>query len=279
MKIAKLIVTFFLVLFLAGPAWGGGRAEVDAVGADAYNFFVANSIMYFGSIHVSDWNHCGGSSEYFWTDATGYVDSPCYTPPLCHEWFLNNNHDDMDKMSYFTPPWTEAVYSWTIQLQMQPQSDIDVNLQDCVTCANNCSTTGPWAYWMGAAEQTGRYVAFGPDFGRMFIPGANPSVTVASSDGNIMDARMLPGLGVVAMNQQLYTSKAHWDEGIVLVLPQTGNTNSSGQTETTLKAGDHITVTIEIPSSNMANMYYDANDVILKYIGILGTQINANCAS
>jgi len=85
-----------------------------------------------------------------------------------------------------------------------------------------------------------------------------------------MDARTLPGLTPVAMDQQLYTSKALWAEGIVLVMPETGVQNQSGQSMYALKQGDVIQVQIAIPPQP-TDIRYGADNVILKYIGIVGT--------
>jgi co-chaperonin GroES (HSP10) len=73
------------------------------------------------------------------------------------------------------------------------------------------------------------------------------------------------------MDQQLYTSKALWSEGLVMALPQTGNTNASGQAEYNLKQGDKIYVKVEIPGNNTVDLFYGQDNVILKYIGIIGT--------
>jgi len=87
---------------------------------------------------------------------------------------------------------------------MKPESDLNVNLYDCVLKHNEFS---PWV----AAEQTGRYRG---DWSRLFfIPTANPSITVKTYPGEyatpgftssfIMDARALPGLDLVALDDVL----------------------------------------------------------------------------
>jgi hypothetical protein len=99
----------------------------------------------------------------------------------------------------------------------------------------------------------------------VFVPTANPIMSVRAIPGPFatpgfaapitLDARTLPGLTLVAMDEQLYTSKAHWEEGIVLALPKTGETNTSGQTEYNLKQGDVIEVTVAIPSNNTVDLF------------------------
>ena len=91
----------------------------------------------------------------------------------------------------------------------------------------------------------------------------------------VLDARTLPGLVTVALDGVSYTSKAHWPEGIVMALPKTGKTNSSGQNEYNLKQGDIIHVTVEIPpDTNTVDVWYGEDSVLLKYIGIIGTDIS-----
>ena len=160
---------------------------------------------------------------------------------------------------------------------MKPESDINLNIYDCVLKHNEQNI------WM-EAEQTGRYRA---DWGQLFfVPSANPSVTATASPGQyatpgftspiIMDARTLPGLNIVALDDMLYTSKALWEEGIVMVLPETGTQNTTGQTVYNLKQGDSIHVTIQIPFNNTADIRYGQDSVILKYIGIYGTWYYGN---
>jgi hypothetical protein len=171
-----------------------------------------------------------------------------------------------------TDAWNQGVYKWRIVLQMKPESDINVNIYDCVLKHNS------FDIWEGA-DQTGRYRA--PWGELVFVPTANPTMTVKAIPGPLatpgftspltLDARTLPGLTLVAMEDQLYTSKAHWEEGIVLALPKTGETNTSGQTEYNLKQGDVIEVTVEIPYNNTVDLFYGADNVLLKYIGVIGT--------
>ena len=86
----------------------------------------------------------------------------------------------------------------------------------------------------------------------------------------ILDARTLPGLTRVPLDNVSYTSKAHWPEGIVVALPKTGNTNASGQPEFNLKQGDVIYVEVQSITGS-ADIWYGPESVILKYIGIVNT--------
>jgi len=74
----------------------------------------------------------------------------------------------------------------------------------------------------------------------------------------------------------LYTSKGIWSEGIVVVLPETGKTSTSGQTMYNLKQGDRICVKVTIPYNNSCDVRYGQDSVIVKYIGIIGTWYYGN---
>ena len=90
-------------------------------------------------------------------------------------------------------------------------------------------------------------------------------------EGFIMDARNLPGLELICLEDALYTSKAFWEEGIVLALPRTGKTTICGESAYNLKQGDAIEVTVSVPGGNTADIRYGNDNVVLKYVGIQGT--------
>jgi hypothetical protein len=283
MKAKKILLALFLSLFLASSAWAGNIPEFDAVGCDAINFFARTNLPYmvvtwqndgyYGGIEWKSVFPKGTYSNYeeFWTQAGQLFPDPCWG-------FDGRSVNDLNSiacqglMSAMTDAWNQGVYKWRIVLQMKPESDINVNIYDCVLKHNS------FDIWEGA-DQTGRYRA--PWGELVFVPTANPTMTVKAIPGPLatpgftspltLDARTLPGLTLVAMEDQLYTSKAHWEEGIVLALPKTGETNTSGQTEYNLKQGDVIEVTVEIPYNNTVDLFYGADNVLLKYIGVIGT--------
>ncbi|UCD77691.1 MAG: hypothetical protein JSW26_20060, partial [Desulfobacterales bacterium] len=221
-------------MLLATSAWAGNIPEFDAVDCDALNFFaVANLVQHvpvinnnvgpYGPVNYSSVfppvfeNGALIDGEYFDTTAGQLFPDPCFP----------------GYVSALTDAYNEAVYEWWIVLQMKPESDINLNIYDCVLKPNAFGLFAPYY----GAEQTGRYRA---DWGQLFfVPSANPSITAQALPGEfatpsfanpfIMDARTLPGLGIVSLNNSLYTSKAHWEEGIVMVLPETGGTNVAGQ--------------------------------------------------
>ena len=181
-----------------------------------------------------------------------------------------------------TDAWNQGIYEWWIVLQLKPETDINLNIYDCVLKHN---TFNLW----GDAEQTGRYRA---DWGElMFIQSANPIVSASAIPGPfatsgfsanysiaspfIMDARTLPNLTKVALDGVFYTSKAHFPEGIVMALPKTGSINQSLQNEYNLKQGDIIHVKVEVPFNNTVDVFYGPDSVLLKYVGIVGTELLA----
>jgi len=276
MKLSKLIAVLSVLCMLTVPAWAGNIPEFDAVGCDYTNVFVESNYLQFGQTvdkNVGPYGPINFFSsfydEYFFQTAGQLFPDPCF--------------DGLE--SALTDAWNEAVYEWQIVLQMKPESDINLNIYDCVLKHNYFSPWGDYSSegypeFQAGAEQTGRYRA--PWGQLMFVPSANPMVTVQANPGPYatpgfvssftMDARTLPGLGLQPMSGKLYTSKAIWDEDLVLVLPETGVSNQSGQTTYNLKQGDKIYVKIEIPpNNNTADIRYGQDSVILKYIGITGT--------
>jgi hypothetical protein len=270
--IKKIIMLTFAIALVATPAFAGNIPEFDAVGCDATNYFalqdmtkqrvVDNVMNGFGELIncFSDFTPTDLYSpyEFFTTDAGQLQPDPCFPGYL----------------SALTDPWNQGLYRWQIVLQMKPESDINLNIVDCVLKHN---TFDIW--W--SAEQTGR---FRRDNGQLvMVLSANPRVTAKvypgpfhtngfPADGFYMDARQLPGLDSVPMDDALYTSKAFWEEGIVMVLPETGTTNSKGEAVYNLKQGDAINVCVAIPGNNTVDLFYGRDSVILKYIGIIGTE-------
>lgn len=250
------------------PPSPGNRPEFDAVGCDATNYFAAqdpikqlvitNAVdssgkqINFYSDFVPD------DLEFFRSTAGQLYPDPCFP----------------NYLSALTDVWNEAVYEWQIVLQMKPESDINLNIVDCVMKHNETDV------WTGT-EQSGRYRA---PWGQLFfVPTANPTLTVEAVPGEFasfgsfyMDAFTGPGLNPLPLVNTPYTSKALWEEGIVMILPETGTTNGSGQTVYNLKQGDAIKVMVSIPGNNTADIRYGKGNVILKYIGIVGTEYLAD---
>ena len=270
MKLTKMIMVVLTAMLIAVPAFAGNCPEYDAVGCDSLNYFALNAYMPLGMVCEGNVGDLGGTmcrvnehSAFPLDEDEKWGEKFTQTAGM-----LSNDHCFPGYMSAMTPVWTAATYRWWIILQMQPESDINVNIYDCVLKHN---LTNIWT----DAQQTGRYRTY---YGEpIFDPAANPTITVRAIKGPfngplgfIMDARVLPGLEPVAVKDIRYTSKALFDEGLVLVMPKTGDVNKSGQTLRTLKQGDQIRVTIKIPGTNSCDVRYGEDSVILKYIGVVG---------
>jgi len=270
MKLTKMIMVVLTAMLIAVPAFAGNCPEYDAVGCDSLNYFAVNAYMPLGMVCEGNGGDLGGTmcrvnehSAFPLDEDEKWGEKFTQTAGM-----LSNDHCFPGYMSAMTPVWTAATYRWWIILQMQPESDINVNIYDCVLKHN---LTNIWT----DAEQTGRYRTY---YGEpIFDPAANPTITVRAIKGPfngplgfVMDARVLPGLEPVAVKNIRYTSKALFDEGLVLVMPKTGDVNKSGETLRTLKQGDQIRVTIKIPGTNSCDVRYGEDSVILKYIGVVG---------
>jgi hypothetical protein len=297
MKKFQILVIICVALALAAPVWAGNRPEYDAVGCDYCNGFAATSLKY---QVVTGFNPTNFASDFtrengdVFTDNLGYpIDRVFYQggavlyDSFYDEWFwtqaaqlkLDTCYGGVGDcntgriVSALTDAYNIGVYEWQIVLQMKPETDLNINIFDCVTKHNTFNI-------VDYAEQTGRYRA---DWGQLFfVQSANPSITAVAypgqfatpgfSDGLILDARAMPTLGLVALNQALYTSKAHWEEGIVVKLPQNGDVSTSGQTEYNLKQGDKIFVRVDVPFNNSVDINYGPSNVIVKYVGVIGTE-------
>lgn len=261
----NIIITLFLSALLAvTSAYAGNIPEFDAVGDDSANYFnddiIAGLIINAPYNNDSDWTNILPDEElpheFFETQA-----GPL-RPDLCFEGYF----------SALTDVWNIGVYEWQIVLQMKPESDIDINIVDCVSKHNALDV-----YF--EAEQTGRYRESSGQL--RFIPSANPTMSAMAYPGPFatpgfiapvgLDARTMPTLAALLLQDQAYTSKAFWDESIVVVLPENGVPNSAGTMMYNLKQGDRINIVVKVPSNNSVDLRYGPDNIILKYIGIVGT--------
>lgn len=298
MKWYKILVIMLAACMLAtAPVMAGNIPEYDAVGCDDQNFFAMTNSAQYRQVTHGNWGPYGpinfdsafdpvysGSTlvygEDFWQTAGQLFPDPCF------EWCHQGRDEEVSFQhlppfcSALTSAWNQGEYYWSIVLQMKPESDINLNIYDCVLKHNNFSLwNDDWdQFGTAGAEQTGRYRA---DSGRlMWVPSANPSITVTAYPGPwatngfdapfIMDGRTLPGLNTVSMNDVWYTSKALWDEELVLKMPETLDVNVAGDDTFFLKQGDRIVVKVAVPFNNTCDIRYGADSVLLKYIGIVG---------
>jgi hypothetical protein len=261
MNTLKTIIALGAVMLLSGTAWSGSIPEFDAVGCDADNFFASavqyqvvicnnvDDVDYGGGVHygvpINDYSYLSG--EYFSSSASLSTD-PCF---------------GFDSAK--APAGIPNDFMWNIVLQMQPESDINLTIYDCVLQENELAI-------FGEAGQTGLWNWLGD---LTFSKYKNPKISV-SSGGVYMDGREMPGLWPEDLCRSRYTSKAHWDETIVIALPKTGHCNNRGETQEQLRAGDTITVSVDVPDDSNVDIRYGEDSVILKYIGVAQTCIGTS---
>jgi len=294
--IKRIFLILMAVALISTPALAGNKPEYDAVGDDSAMVFVDQILAAIANNNFdgfqqaiefhSDFRYVSGpafnpvgsipgpaSAEFFVQIAGSLFPDPCY-------YFIEANDlgisTHLPYLSALTTTYNQAIYRWRITLQMKPESDINVNIRDCVFKENR---TDIWFY----ADQTGYYRA--PWGQLIFVQAANPSIYVYAIPGPfatpgfatpvILDARSLPGLTLAPLFNVLYTTKAFFEEGLVAAIPFTGETNASGQAVFDLHQGDMIDVTVTIPFNNTVDIRYGADNVFLKYIGIVGTEYSA----
>ena len=137
------------------------------------------------------------------------------------------------------------------------------------------------------ARQTGRYRVPWDLNHAYFAPGTNPRITVKAlpgpnakkgfpAEGFYLDARSAPGLESKPLVNGLISLEAFALEGMWVVLPRTGLANSLGQTMHELNAGDSLRVTITVPFNSTADIYLGSDNLLLKYIGVIGTEFSSS---
>ena len=313
-NIKKILVMFVALAFMCTPVFAGDQPEYDVVGCDATNFlndFAMNLVcnkniktpdkineysdftddcdlpvlMNMDGITRSLCDEVYGAEcfwEYFETNANMLGPDPCFPG--------YNSHLATAFNSYF--------FEWQIVLQKKPQTDLDISIRDCVLKFNSFTLFGTNP--LEGAEQTGRISMFGMP-GSFWLLNANPRISVIALPGPNapefcsgciftpsppfgpkcpggwfwMDARSLPGLEPVGMDDVLYTSKGLWEESIVLRMPETGDPSMVGgrcNIQTRLRSGDRLRIHVEFTEENTANVNYGKDNISVKYVAIHGTE-------
>jgi hypothetical protein len=245
------------------------RPEFDAVGKDRTNAFsdfyktlvVQHGLDSAGRVinDLSDF-----AQESFTTSAGALTPDPCFSVP------------GKTYLSALTPTWTEASYGWKITLQMKPASDLSLNLIGCILRAGE---SDPWTQ----ARQTGLYRTPWPAEEPIFLPFANPKVTVRAFPGPFavlgfpeagfyLDARPQPGFNVSALKNSECTLQSLLEESVLLVAPITGHTNALGETVYELSQGDRLSITVELPYNSTADIRFGKDNAVVKYLGFVGTE-------
>ena len=266
MILRKMIIVLLAMVFVTFQSFAEQSIEIDTVGCDASNFFldpagqaiIANNINSFDKA-INYWSNFDG--EYFETNAGPLHSDPCFST------------DERLYNSALTGTDNGAFYEWNIVLQMKPEYDLNLKIIDCVLATNE---SDPYS----KAAQTAYYrLPYGPI---SFNPYASPRLTVTAHPGPFaisgfvepfhLDARMLPSLDVVPLDEIEYASKGIFAESILLKRPVSGVApNASGEEMFTLKQGDQIRVRIEVPALNTVDIRYGHGNVMLEYIGIRHT--------
>lgn len=269
------VFTVAAVLFAWGSVLAADVPEFDAVGCDSTNYFVDPVMREVISKNTDTDGRLINSyssfeaEEFLQTAGMLYPD-PCFT--------YNGTY-----YSALTEVGSNATYEWNIVLQMKPESDINLEIRACVLKQNSTNIwTGAW--------QTGR---FRTDTGEVFyLNYANPIVNVQAFPGPYsapgffdagpfhLEGRLDLSSEPVMLDGVFYSAKSLWPETILIALPKTGQVNIKDEHMFTLKQGDIIRVTIDIPPANTADVRYGKDSVILKYNGIVGTwYFGSNCAA
>ena len=266
MMMKRLLLVLIAVAFMCTPVLAGDRPEFDCVGDDSANFF--NDAVKALVVANNPWNLASDFS-----DAALFAVPEAFIPPvqltadLCFPGYL----------SAYTQWHRPARYTYYITLQMDPQTDLDINIRDCVSKHNSTTIFGEGPF--DGAEQTGRTWDW---LGNpIFNPGANPLVTARALPGPnaafgfaapfTLVNRTQGGLFLLPFENLLYTSKAVWEEGLVARMPEFMVPNLSGGTEYPLSAGDIIRIDIDMPATSTTDVRYGSDNVCIKYVGVTGT--------
>ena len=264
----RILIVLIALTFMCTPSFAGEQPEFDTVGCDATNYFndvvkdlvVAMNVNFDGRLM----NEYSAFAQESFTQTAGQEKAdPCFP----------------DYFSHLVDAWNSAEFSWTIVLQKKPDTDLDINIRDCVLKMNSQTPFGSNPF--EGASQTGRYVM--PTGQVFWLLNSNPRVTARAfpgiykttgfpAGGFILDARTTPVLATVPLLQQLYTSKGVWEESIVVIMPETGVVGASGDIQYRLKQGDRIKIDISVPGENTVDLYYGKDNVSIKYVGIHGTE-------
>nr|WP_320014144.1 hypothetical protein [uncultured Desulfobacter sp.] len=284
----KALLVMVTMAFLSTSAFAGYRPEFDLVGDDGdsmFNCLPELEVLTYNAINA-DSDFTSIMDIYKDIDPLGEVRikevaKEKFTPPaelspdLCFPGYY----------SALTTPGKAATYVYRIVLQMDPVSDLDIEIQDCVSKNNSEQIFGddPGE----GAFQTGRAVNFLYD--NFFFPGRNPRVSVKAIPGEFASSQFSQPFYFMHKTQGnfcefpfvglLYTSKGIWKESLLGRMPQWQGQGACGTVEYPLSAGDIIEVTIDVPNINVTDVRYGEKSVGIKYVGEHGTGYTASEAN
>jgi hypothetical protein len=266
--VKKLALILLALTFMTVPVMAGNIPEFDVVGDDTANVFndavkdlvIANNPINNDS-DFTGVNYRGEPAEFFKSTAASPRLDPCFGLPEFDNY-----------LSRKAGPWFQNQYEYRIVLQMAPETDLNINIRDCILKENQRNI---WFY----AQQAARYRKSNGKL--IFNKSASPLIYATAYSGfrnainfppYFLNARKMPTLGKVCLNGKKYTSKALWEEGIVVEMPE-GQFNNCGQVMYPLREGDLIHVKIEIPFNNPVDYWYGPDNISIKYVGIIGLEL------
>jgi hypothetical protein len=273
----KALLIMVAVAFMCVPALAGERPEFDAVGDDSAIYFqdIAKALV----LANNPWNFDSDFTALLdaWDDPQEYWDGPgAIRPDLCFP-----NYQSRKVGAGYTGGLS---FSWKIVLQMQPDTDLDINIMDCVVKINSNTVWGDSSYT--GAHQMGRYLWLG--FLSTFDEFRNPVIRARAIAGPnaagpwdwfYLTARKHPTLELVTLDGDgtYFTSKGIWDESIVVRLPTPG-VPVGNQLESTLMQGDMIEIQFLMPEESPVDIRYGQYSVFIKYVGVYGSDWTATDA-
>jgi hypothetical protein len=244
------------------------RPEFDAVGDDSDLFFrdiqierIIDEGVNAGNRRINEYSEF--PAESFQASPPGMAVDPCYSST------------GTSYMSVYSPARLASTFEWEVTLQMKPSSDLVANLNACVLKAGERDM---WTY----ASQTGTFRTPWAPQDANFNPSANPHISVKAlpgpfaaigfpAEGFYLDTRKQPDLATAPLSEKPFTILAFAQQGIVLVLPRQGNSNSLGQTLYELNPGDRIRVVITVPRNNSTDLYFGSQNIFIRYNGAIGS--------
>jgi len=267
----KTLLIIVAIALMCVPAFAGERPEFDAVGDDSAIFFadIAKNLV----IANNPWNADSDFRNFpvdapyeYWSGPGGLKADLCF-PGYFSKLVAAGSTGGLS-------------FRWKIVLQMRPDTDLDINIIDCVVKPNSETAFGVNPY--EGAHQTGRYLLMG--FLPFFDVTMNPvirarAIAGPNAAGNwgsfFLTARTHPLLRNVTLDgaRTYFTSKGIWDESIVVRLPEprVPVDGHPGMFEAALQQGDMVEIEFLMPAQNPVDVRYGQYSTFIKYVGVWGT--------
>jgi hypothetical protein len=200
MDVKKILMMIVALAFLATPAFAGDQPEYDAVGCDSENIFNGAAQLIVcqgnkvGAKKINEYSNfkTGCCLNPVFYPGMGWTCDPLYNPdPQACESFSSDGEDPAKDICFgecdeetgnaasvyesrLGTAFNGHFWKYRIVLQKKPQTDLDINIYDCVVKPNSFTMFGD--EFMEGAEQTGRYGGF-TNPGSFWLPLGNPTIT------------------------------------------------------------------------------------------------------